>query len=155
MTLDTLYKIIENQISNEKDPMATLSNICSLIFNEVENLNWVGFYFLRDENLVLGMFQGKIACTRIKLNKGVCGYSFSNDETVIVKDVHNFKEHIACDSNSKSEIVIPIHLDNKKIGVLDIDSPIYNRFSVDEKLFFENVRNIIEKNIDLGKLLYN
>ncbi|MCI5839914.1 MAG: GAF domain-containing protein [Peptoniphilaceae bacterium] len=149
-----LLKAIDNLIKSEKDPLASLSNICSFIFENIDNLNWVGFYFLRENELVLGMFQGKIACSRIKLDKGVCAEAFKKNSTVIVDDVHKFKGHIACDSNSKSEIAIPVHFKEKTIGIFDIDSPILSRFKTNEIDLFENITELIEKNVDFTNLLY-
>ena len=107
-----------------------LSNASALIYDNLENLNWAGFYLLREGRLVLGPFQGKLACIHIPVGKGVCGTAAAKDETLVVPDVHAFPGHIACDSASNSEIVVPIHAPGGGIfGVLDIDSPVLNRFS--------------------------
>ena len=106
---------------------------------------WVGFYLLKDNILKLGPFQGKVACMMIPLNKGVCGYCATTKETIIVKDVHEFRGHIACDSRSLSEICVPIIINNELYGLLDIDSPITNRFSDLDKEYLEKATKIIEK----------
>lgn len=125
---------------NEKDLIALLSNLSAFINENIENINWAGFYIYKDKELVLGPFQGKIACTRIKPNKGVCGKAFSNKKTIIVNDVSKFEGHIVCDSASKSEIVVPIILNNNEVwGVIDVDSPILNRFSEKEKKILETI----------------
>ena len=121
-----------------------LSNISSLLFMEMKNVNWVGFYFEKDNNLILGPFQGKPACMKIEYGKGVCGTALEKDEIMLVPNVHEFSGHIACDSNSNSEIVIPIHKDNKVWGVLDIDSPLINNFNLDDYEGLKNIVNTIE-----------
>lgn len=120
-------------ILEEKDTIAVLSNLSAFIYQNIENINWAGFYIYKDEELVLGPFQGKIACTRIKPGKGVCGSSYINKETIIVKDVSKFEGHIVCDINSKSEIVVPIILNNNVWGIIDVDSFLLNRFTNKEK----------------------
>jgi GAF domain-containing protein len=112
----------------ERDPIANAANLAALIGFGLDDLNWSGFYFLRDGELVLGPFQGKPACVRIALGKGVCGTAAERRETVIVPDVHAFPGHIACDAASRSEIVVPLVKDGRLIGVLDLDAPIPDRF---------------------------
>lgn len=136
--LSLLLKQVEALMSNEPDFIANAANISSLLYHNLEQVNWVGFYILRDEELVLGPFSGQPACTRIPLGKGVCGTAYSKQETVIVEDVHAFEGHIACDAASESEIVIPFN-NNTYQGVFDIDSPIQGRFGVSEKALFEGV----------------
>lgn len=116
-------------IDNEDDLMANLANISALLNMNLTDINWVGFYFLKNNMLVLGPFQGKVACTRIPLNKGVCGKAASNNCIQRVTDVHDFPGHIACDADSQSEIVIPMNVNDKMLAVLDIDSPSKGRFS--------------------------
>jgi GAF domain-containing protein len=117
-----------------------LSNTSAFLFEHLPDINWVGFYLLEDKTLYLGPFQGKVACTTIPLTKGVCGHSATIQETVVVADVHQFKNHIACDSRSNSEVVIPLIRDGELIGVLDVDSPSLNRFqSPSEVKFLEDV----------------
>ena len=112
----------------EHDYVANAANLSALLFNNLPHLNWAGFYFLKEEGLVLGPFQGKPACVRIAVGKGVCGTAARDRRTIVVKDVHEFPGHIACDSASNSEVVVPIVAGGKVIGVLDLDSPLVNRF---------------------------
>ena len=131
----TDYNLLADQIKSlaEDEPnfIPVLSNASALIYDAMEDLNWAGFYLMNKGSLLLGPFQGKVACIRIALGKGVCGTAAGNDETLVVPNVHEFPGHIACDSASNSEIVVPIHKDGKVVGVLDIDSPNLNRFSED------------------------
>lgn len=116
-------------INGVEHTVANLANASALIYDRLDRLNWVGFYLYDGEKLVLNAFQGKPACIEIPLNRGVCGYAASKQETVVVPDVHKFEGHIACDSASRSEIAIPIVIDGELFGVLDIDSPYTDRFS--------------------------
>lgn len=127
--------------------ISNLSNTSALINQELDNINWVGFYLMENGKLVLGPFQGKVACIEIEVGKGVCGTAVLKDETILVKDVHEFDGHIACDKESESEIVIPIHKDGKVWGVLDIDSPIKNRFGQAEKEALEAVVKTLETSL--------
>ena len=111
-----------------RDPVANAANLSALIWQGLPELNWAGFYFRKADTLVLGPFQGKPACVLIPMGKGVCGTAAQSGKTIIVPDVHAFPGHIACDSDSKSEIVIPLMRDGKVVGVLDLDSPRANRF---------------------------
>ena len=129
------------------DIIAYFSNLSALLNEYLDDINWVGFYFVKNENLVLGPFQGKVACTDIEKGKGVCGTSLQSDETILVENVHEFKGHIACDSASNSEIVIPIHKDNKVFALLDIDSPLLSRFTLADKELLEEVVKEIETKI--------
>lgn len=126
--------------------VANLANISAHIFAEVSGLNWAGFYLMRDGKLVLGPFQGKVACFEIAIGKGVCGTAVKKDATMVVDNVHEFDGHIACDSESNSEIVVPIHCNGEVVGVLDIDSTEYSRFGEKEKLEMEAVVKVIEDN---------
>lgn len=132
------YQLLTSQaialIESESDLIANLSNISALLNMNLLDINWVGFYLLKENQLVLGPFQGKVACVRIDLDKGVCGKAFSTNSVQRIADVHNFPGHIACDAASQSEIVLPIHYQGKTVAVLDIDSPSVNRFSeIDEE----------------------
>ena len=142
-----MYDLLFNQIKTiiKKDiPLTSdLANISALLF-KMENINWAGFYLMDNDQLVLGPFQGDVACTIIPLGKGVCGTAAAKKETIIVDDVNKFEGHIACSSLSKSEIVVPIIRNNKVFGVIDIDAPIYSRFSTKEKEFLEKVAKEIE-----------
>lgn len=121
------------------------ANAAALLYEAMPDLNWAGFYLMRDGRLVLGPFQGKIACIHISLDRGVCGAAAREDRTVRVADVHQFPGHIACDSASNSEIVIPIHKDGRIIGVLDIDSPKLNRFDEADQAGLEMLVNTLER----------
>ena len=123
----TLIAEVENQMVGHW--LTDLSNFSSILYHELGNVNWVGFYFNKGEKLILGPFVGKPACTEIALGRGVCGRSFQDNKPQLVADVHAFKDHITCDPNSNSEMVIPIEVDGKCIGVLDLDSTDFNRFS--------------------------
>ena len=139
---DLLLKQIESIIDKDIPLVSNLANISALLYT-MEDINWAGFYLFDKDKLVLGPFQGEVACTIIPLGKGVCGTSAEKRETIIVDNVHEFKGHIACSSKSKSEIVVPIIKNNMLIGVIDIDSPIYSRFSSSEKKFLEKVATLI------------
>ena len=112
--------------------MPVLANASAILYEGMDNLNWAGFYLTEEEHLILGPFQGKFACVRIEKGKGVCGTAYETDETQVVADVHQFPGHIACDSASNSEIVIPLHSKGKVIAVIDIDSPLFDRFSKED-----------------------
>jgi GAF domain-containing protein len=135
---ETLAALLEG----ETDPIALAANTAALIFARVPDINWAGFYFLHGDTLVVGPFQGLPACTRIPLGRGVCGTAAERRETIVVPDVHAFEGHIACDSASRSEIVVPLIVDGAVSGVLDIDSPLPNRFGEAEKRLFEAVAQI-------------
>jgi GAF domain-containing protein len=126
-------------LAGERDPVANAANLAALIFQGVPNLNWAGFYFLRGDDLVLGPFQGRPACTRIARGRGVCGAARARMETVVVPDVHAFPGHIACDEASRSELVVPLIRDGELLGVLDVDSPLPNRFADAERKLFEDL----------------
>ena len=120
-------------LEGEDDLVAAMANFSALLNDNLTELNWVGFYVMRGEQLVLGPFQGKVACTRIPMGKGVCGTAAQTNLTQRVADVHQFDGHIACDSASNSEIVIPVRADGKVVAVLDIDSPIFDRFDEEDQ----------------------
>lgn len=130
----TNYSLISKEIealtSDVSNLISNLSNVSALLSMELDNINWVGFYLLNENELVLGPFQGKPACVTIPIGKGVCGTAVSTDSLQLVKDVHDFPGHIACDSSSRSELVMPLHdKSGRVIAVLDIDSPAIGRFS--------------------------
>ena len=124
---------------------ANLANASALLWEHLPNLNWAGVYKMTDGKLVLGPFQGKTACIVIEVGRGVCGTAVAEDKTQLVYDVHQFPGHIACDCASNSEIVVPIHVNGKIWGVLDIDSPMIGRFSEEDKTGLEEFVKIIEK----------
>ena len=138
MNYKELIDEMECLLLDNKAVITILSNSTALLYERMENLNWVGFYLLKDDTLYLGPFQGKTACIEIKVGKGVCGTCIKEGKTIIENDVLSCKNHIACDSNSRSEICIPIYINNNIYGLLDIDSPIFNRFD-------ENLKDILEK----------
>ncbi|MDX9790225.1 MAG: GAF domain-containing protein [Candidatus Kapaibacterium sp.] len=134
------------------DFFTNASNFASYIFYNYDNLNWVGFYMRSGEELLLGPFQGKPACIRIPLGRGVCGSSARDKQAIIVKDVHEFDGHIACDSASNSELVIPIIKGGELIGVLDIDSPLKNRFNENDLDEFDNLLKILIEKSNVEKV---
>lgn len=136
---ERLIKQTEALLMGENNLIANMSNVSALLNETLEDINWVGFYLYEQDELILGPFQGKVACVHIPLGKGVCGTAAETLESIVVPDVNAFPGHIACDSASLSEIVIPIVKDNKLIGVLDIDAPIKNRFSEHDKHYLEQV----------------
>ncbi|WP_461206522.1 GAF domain-containing protein [Clostridium sp. DL1XJH146] len=148
----TMILMLKGQLDGEEDALANLSNASAIIFEMVDRINWAGFYIRRGEELVLGPFQGRFACNRIKIGKGVCGEAVSDDSIKRVDDVHKFKGHIACDSASNSEIVIPIHSDGKVVAVLDIDSPEFARFTEVEEKYLADFVKILEDNIKWQQL---
>lgn len=135
-------------ISDESDFIANLANISALLFNEMPDLNWSGFYLLKQQQLVLGPFQGKPACVRIDIGKGVCGTAVATGEIQVVPDVHEFPGHIACDSASNSEIVFPLRVRKEIIGVLDIDSPLLSRFDQADADGLLLLMNVLEARLE-------
>ncbi|MBO4425335.1 MAG: GAF domain-containing protein [Spirochaetales bacterium] len=125
--------------------MTNLANASALLNSSLRDINWVGFYTIKDNQLVLGPFQGKVACTIIQMGKGVCGTAAATDSTQLVPDVHKFHGHIACDSASNSEIVIPMHRNGEVFAVLDIDSPVFDRFTEEDKKGLESFVKILEE----------
>lgn len=140
-----LLNFVKIQVDDEKDPLALMSNISAFIMSSTRDLNWAGFYLLKDGELVLGPFQGLPACTRLTLDKGVCAKAFNDKKITKVDDVHEFADHIACDSASESELVVPLFRDGKVYGVLDLDSPSKNRFTDLEVDTFDKLARLIEK----------
>ncbi|WP_428897893.1 GAF domain-containing protein [Parelusimicrobium proximum] len=137
---------LEALLEKETDLISNMANISALIYHSVDHLNWAGFYIYKENQLVLGPFQGRFACTRINMGKGVCGTAAMERKTILVDNVHNFPGHIACDEASKSEIVVPlIKEDGTLFGVLDIDSPVEGRFGEAEKNLFEKMAQIFLK----------
>ncbi|OFK79875.1 Free methionine-(R)-sulfoxide reductase [Staphylococcus sp. HMSC057A02] len=147
-TKETNYNLLGKQlaslIEDETNLIAILSNTSALLNDNLDQINWVGFYLIENNELILGPFQGHPACVHIPIGKGVCGTAVANNQTQLVDDVNTFPGHIACDANSKSEIVVPIHVDNEIIGVLDIDAPITQRFSKGDQQGLEEIVSILE-----------
>ena len=150
-TLEENYETVLLQLKGltyeESDLIANLSNASALLNQFLEDINWVGFYLNKGEELVLGPFQGLPACIRIPFHKGVCGYAATTKQTVVVKNVHEFPGHIACDSASNSEIVIPIIIDDDLYGVLDLDSTSFNRFKKDDQIILEKLVATLVKHL--------
>jgi len=148
-----LYKQLVSQLSSllagERDLIANAANFSSLIFHSLPDLNWAGFYFAKDGDLVLGPFQGKPACVRIRIGQGVCGTAAAKRETVIVWNVHEFPGHIACDSASNSEIVVPLIKNEEFIGVLDLDSPVLGRFDNEDAVGLNQLVSIWVESIEV------
>ena len=134
-------------ISGVPHKVANLANASALLYESLEDLNWAGFYLLEDDTLILGPFQGKPACIEIPVGRGVCGSAVSERKTLLVPNVHEFAGHIACDSASNSEIVVPLFKNGEVIGVLDIDSPLYSRFDQHDREGLEEFARIIEREI--------
>ena len=148
-----LYQHLEEQaralLQGETDLIANAANLSALLYHSLPDLNWTGFYFLKGSELVLGPFQGRPACVRIEIGKGVCGSAAAKRQTVIVPDVHQFPGHIACDSASNSEIVVPIIKQERLLGVLDLDSPRLARFENEDAQGLERVVSVFVKMSDL------
>ncbi len=136
-----MYKLLlaqlKSMLEGEEDVIANLSNSSALLNQALKDINWVGFYLMKNGSLILGPFQGKIACIHIPIGRGVCGTAVKEGKTQVVKDVHEFPGHIACDSASNSEIVIPMKKNGTIIGVLDIDSPRFHRFDEVDQMYLE------------------
>ena len=143
----TLVRQAESLVSGVPHLTANLANISALLYTSLENINWAGFYLSEDDKLILGPFQGNPACVEIPYGKGVCGTAAAADSVQLVPDVHAFPGHIACDSASRSEIVIPIHKNDKVIGVLDIDSPVLSRFSEEDRDGLEQLVKTLEQQL--------
>jgi len=130
-------------VQGDPDEIANAANLSALLFEQMPDLNWAGFYFLRSpDELVVGPFQGKPACVRIKVGKGVCGTAVQRKESILVEDVDAFPGHIACDSASRSELVVPLIRDGNVLGVLDLDSPSPARFDADDQAGIETIARI-------------
>lgn len=142
---------LESLLADERDFVANAAQFSAFLFNQVDDLNWAGFYLNRNEELVLGPFQGQVACVRIPFGRGVCGTAAASRETQRVEDVHAFPGHIACDSASNSELVIPLLKDGKLIGVLDLDSPRLARFSEADQQGLEQLAAIFLQSTDCSR----
>jgi GAF domain-containing protein len=139
-----LYQQVESLISDEPDVIANMANISALLFEHLLQVNWVGFYRLINNELVLGPFQGKVACIRIPVGVGVCGTAVSEIVTQRIANVHTFDGHIACDATSNAEIVIPVVVNDQVIAVLDIDSTVLGRFDKEDQKGLEAIINLFE-----------
>jgi GAF domain-containing protein len=152
-----IYRQLHDQLNallvGERDGLANTANMSALIFETLPDLNWAGFYFLQGRELVLGPFQGKVACVRIALGQGVCGTAAERRETVVVADVHAFPGHIACDTASRSEIVVPLIQNGRLLGVLDLDSPLLARFDEDDLAGLTAAVDLLLQHTDLTRIV--
>lgn len=149
MSKKSLYTLMNKQlqgfVSATPYLISRLSNASALLAESLEDINWAGFYLMRDGKLILGPFQGKVACTEIQVGRGVCGTAVERDEVMRVEDVHQFPGHIACDCASNSEIVLPIHRNGEIVAVLDIDSPLFGRFDAEDEEGLSRFVRILEE----------
>jgi GAF domain-containing protein len=156
LSKEETYREIRVQLtglfSGERNGLANASNLCALLYQMLPDVNWVGFYFLQEGELVLGPFQGKVACVRIPLGRGVCGTAAARKEILVVHDVNEFPGHIACDAASRSEIVVPLVKDGRLLGVLDLDSPHLARFDHHDRSGLAAVAGVLLQASDLSKL---
>ena len=146
---EQLYQMAEGLFYDERDMLANMGNLSSLLYFNLSNINWAGFYLYKNDELVLGPFNGKVACTRIAMGRGVCGTATAENITQIVEDVHQFPGHIACDSASNSEIVIPLFKDEKLLGVLDIDSFEKATFDTEDEKGLKKILELFIEKTDL------
>lgn len=148
----TDYSLLLEQLASmtrtERDTIANLANASALLYMSLSDINWAGFYLVREGQLVLGPFQGKPACIRIDFGKGVCGNAAAGDAAILVPDVHAFPGHIACDAASRSEIVVPVHHAGRLTAVLDIDSPLRGRFAREDQEGLERFCSVLEDACD-------
>ncbi len=145
--MESALLFTKEQLKNEKDTLANLSNISAIINMYMDDINWVGFYLMKEGTLILGPFQGKPACNRIAVGEGVCGTAVQERKTQRVDDVLSLDNHIACDSASRSELVVPIYKEGAVFGVLDIDSPSLARFNDLEQTYMEKLVNLLESSL--------
>jgi L-methionine (R)-S-oxide reductase len=146
---------LKGLFAGERNGLANTANMCALLYQMLPDVNWVGFYFLQGRELVLGPFQGKVACVRIPLGRGVCGTAAERREILVVPDVNEFPGHIACDAASRSEIVLPLVQDGRLLGVLDLDSPKISRFDHEDREGLQAAVNVLLSSSQLGKLADN
>ena len=148
-----MYRLMNAQLAalteGERHPLPNMANAAALLWEHLPDINWAGFYVMENGGLMLGPFQGKTACIRIAVGKGVCGTAVAQDAVQLVKDVHQFPGHIACDSASNSEIVVPLHKNGRVVGVLDIDSPLFARFDEDDQAGLVEFSAILENACDV------
>ena len=145
----SLAQQLTGLLEGERDMIANAANMSALLFQFLPDLNWAGFYFMRGPELVLGPFQGKTACVRIAVGRGVCGTAVERKASIVVPDVHAFPGHIACDSASRSELVVPLIKDGRVIGVLDLDSPNPNRFDEEDR---EGCERLVQIFLDASEI---
>jgi L-methionine (R)-S-oxide reductase len=143
---------LQGLFAGERNALANTANMCALLYQMLPDVNWVGFYFRQGDELVLGPFQGKVACVRIPMGRGVCGTAAARREILVVPDVNEFPGHIACDAASRSEIVLPLVQDSRLLGVLDLDSPRLARFDDEDRQGLLAAVNVLLNSSQLGKL---
>ena len=151
-----LYTLMAKQMSaliEDCPPISAMANAAALLWDALDDINWAGFYILKENVMYLGPFQGKTACTMIPVGRGVCGTAAAERRIQLVRDVHTFPGHIACDSASNSEIVLPLIKDGRMIGVMDIDSPMFSRFDETDAAGLSQLCSILMKNLDWETLL--
>ncbi|MGD0472992.1 MAG: GAF domain-containing protein [Candidatus Velthaea sp.] len=147
---EIIYERVGSLFGAERDAIANAANLAAIVYGELPDVNWAGFYFTRGNELVLGPFQGKPACVRIAFGRGVCGTAWAEARTIVVPDVHAFAGHIACDTASNSEIVVPLERsDGVVVGVLDVDSPLRDRFSEGDRSLLEALAQLYVGHSDL------
>lgn len=147
---DELVSAVASVVAMEPDMIADMANIAAMIFEALPDLNWAGFYIWKEGQLVLGPFQGRMACTRIASGRGVCGTVARERRTLVVPDVHAFPGHIACDAASASEIVVPVIAGDRLLGVLDIDSPVRDRFADADRIMLEQIVDLLVQAVTAG-----
>lgn len=151
MDKGAMYQLMNQQLERllKATPyrISGLANASALLWETLGDINWAGFYLIEDGKLILGPFQGKVACTEIEIGRGVCGTAVGKDEVLLVENVHEFPGHIACDSASESEIVLPIHYNGEVVGVLDIDSPLPARFDGEDEEGLRKFVEVLERNL--------
>ena len=152
---ESMLQKVQGLLEGERHPLANAANLSALLFQEIEGLNWAGFYFMHGGELLLGPFQGKPACLRIALSRGVCGAAARENRTMLVEDVHAFPGHIACDEASRSELVCPIRLDSRVIGVIDLDSARPARCTPEEQRAVEAVAVLYAAGCDFSDAGYS
>jgi L-methionine (R)-S-oxide reductase len=145
-----LHKQLDELIKDEPDVLANSANFVAMLFDEMPDINWLGIYVIRDEELVLGPFQGRPACVRIRIGQGVCGTAALERASLIVPDVHAFEGHVVCDPASKSEIVVPLIAGDRLLGVLDIDSPQLSRFNESDRKGLESLCDAFVQHLEQG-----
>jgi L-methionine (R)-S-oxide reductase len=148
MKYQELLIVAQSLLESQPNTLSILANASAFVKEHVSDLNWIGFYLYDGTNLTVGPFQGKVACSTIPLGKGVCGEAALKNQTMVIKNVHEHENHITCDENSNSEVVVPIYIKNSLYGVLDVDSPVINRFNEDIVSFFNDFVKLLIKVID-------
>lgn len=148
----TIARQLEALLEGERDFLANSANTSALVYELVGDLNWAGFYFRQGDELVLGPFQGRVACVRIPMGSGVCGTAAGRAESVLVENVHQFEGHIACDAASNAELVVPVIADGRVIGVFDLDSPTVGRFDEEDRAGIEEIVRIYQRSTDLPRV---